>query len=172
MLIEIEKTLNPNVQNYYFDRPLLGKGESFYADIRSQNKALFFENLFKIGGIKQALLLPDFLFVEKTPNTSFDEIGPQIMAEIVDFDKAQTLKEEHFNVLDKIEALTEAKIRPFLQRDGGNITLLSFEKGILNIKLTGHCNGCPHATQTLKNIVEKNLKQYIPQILEIREEND
>ena len=43
-------------------------------------------------------------------------------------------------------------------QDGGDITLISFEKGIVRVLLKGACNGCPSSTVTLKQGIEKKLK--------------
>lgn len=61
------------------------------------------------------------------------------------------------------EALDE--IRPFLQSDGGDISLLSIENGkIVNVKLHGACVSCTVNQMTLKTGVEMTIKKYAPQI--------
>lgn len=62
-----------------------------------------------------------------------------------------------------IEALQ--KIRPILQRDGGDIEFVELtEDLIVKVRLQGHCAGCPGARMTLKGIVEKVLKESYPEI--------
>ena len=63
------------------------------------------------------------------------------------------------------KALTE--IRPFLQADGGDISLISVEKDIVTVKLLGACIGCTVNQMTLKNGVEATIKKYAPQIREV-----
>ena len=63
------------------------------------------------------------------------------------------------------KALTE--IRPFLQADGGDISLISVEEDIVTVKLLGACNGCTVNQMTLKNGVEATIKKYAPQIKEV-----
>jgi len=65
------------------------------------------------------------------------------------------------------KALTE--IRPFLQADGGDISLISVEKDIVQVKLHGACLGCSVNQMTLKNGVEATIKKYAPQIKEVFE---
>ena len=61
------------------------------------------------------------------------------------------------------EALNE--IRPFLQNDGGDISLVSIEGDkIVNIQLQGACVGCSVNQMTLKSGVEMTIKKYAPQI--------
>jgi len=65
---------------------------------------------------------------------------------------------------EKVEAaLTE--IRPFLQRDGGDVELIDVTAdGVVKVKLTGACGGCPMASMTLKNGIEKRLKEAVPEV--------
>ncbi len=56
-------------------------------------------------------------------------------------------------------------IRPALQADGGDIELVNVgEDGIVQVRLTGACSGCPMSQMTLKMGVEKTLKQIVPQV--------
>ncbi|MDR2017528.1 MAG: NifU family protein [Syntrophobacterales bacterium] len=59
------------------------------------------------------------------------------------------------------------KIRPFLQRDGGDIELVDVTEGIVKVRLKGACGTCPMSMMTLKMGVEKTLKQDIPEVKEV-----
>ena len=56
------------------------------------------------------------------------------------------------------------KIRPMLQRDGGDVELVSVEEGVVKVRLQGACKGCPMSQMTLKNGIEKFIKQEVPEI--------
>jgi len=57
------------------------------------------------------------------------------------------------------------KIRPALQRDGGDIELVEVEEsGIVKVRLTGACGGCPMSQMTLKQGVERIVKQLVPEV--------
>ena len=59
-------------------------------------------------------------------------------------------------------------IRPSLQADGGDVELVDVsEDGIVKVKLTGACQGCPMSQMTLKMGIEKMIKQQIPNIKEV-----
>ena len=64
---------------------------------------------------------------------------------------------------EKIEAAMN-KIRPMLQRDGGDVELVEVEDGVVKVRLQGACAGCPMSQMTLKNGIEKILKQEIPEV--------
>jgi Fe-S cluster biogenesis protein NfuA len=56
------------------------------------------------------------------------------------------------------------EIRPALQRDGGDVELLDVKDGVVMVRLTGACGGCPMSQMTLKMGIEKHLKKSIPQV--------
>jgi len=57
------------------------------------------------------------------------------------------------------------KVRPSLQADGGDVQLVDVdEEGIVRVKLTGACGGCPMSQMTLKMGIEKILKQNVPEV--------
>ncbi|MBF8257892.1 MAG: nitrogen-fixing NifU domain protein [Actinobacteria bacterium] len=56
------------------------------------------------------------------------------------------------------------KIRPALQADGGDVELVDVEDGVVKVRLTGACHGCPMAAMTLKGGIETLLKEEIPAV--------
>lgn len=57
------------------------------------------------------------------------------------------------------------KVRPSLQADGGDVELVDVdEEGVVKVRLTGACGGCPMSQMTLKMGIEKVLKQNVPEI--------
>jgi Fe-S cluster biogenesis protein NfuA len=56
------------------------------------------------------------------------------------------------------------KIRPALRADGGDIELVDVVDGVVKVRLTGACGGCPMSQMTLKMGVEKVLKQQVPEV--------
>lgn len=73
------------------------------------------------------------------------------------------MKEKVQDVLDRI--------RPALQADGGDVELIDVDEtnGIVKVRLTGACGGCPFATMTIKNGIEEALKQEIPEVKEVQQ---
>ena len=65
---------------------------------------------------------------------------------------------------EKVKKLL-AEIRPSLQADGGDVELVEItEDNVVMVRLTGHCGGCPMAQMTLKNGIERYLRQSLPEI--------
>ena len=69
---------------------------------------------------------------------------------------------------DKVAKVVE-KIKPMLAADGGSVELLKVDekKGIVTVRLTGACGCCPHAAMTLKGVVERMIKEDVPQVKEV-----
>ena len=68
---------------------------------------------------------------------------------------------------EKIEAALD-KIRPVLMADGGNVELVdASDEGVIKLRLTGACGGCPMATMTLKQGVERVLREELPEVKEV-----
>jgi Fe-S cluster biogenesis protein NfuA len=69
-------------------------------------------------------------------------------------------------VQKKVEnALNE--IRPNIQADGGDVQLVAVEKGVVKVRLQGHCVGCPMSALTLKQGIEAHIKQRVPEIVKV-----
>jgi Fe-S cluster biogenesis protein NfuA len=65
---------------------------------------------------------------------------------------------------EKIEEALD-KVRPSLQADGGDVQFVDIDdEGVVTVKLTGACGGCPMSQMTLKNGIEKVLKQNVPEV--------
>ena len=56
------------------------------------------------------------------------------------------------------------KIRPMLQADGGDVEFVEVENGVVKVRLQGACAGCPMSQMTVKNGIEKLLKEEIPEV--------
>jgi len=67
---------------------------------------------------------------------------------------------------EKVEAALN-QIRPSLLADGGDVELLDVSDGVVTLKLTGACGGCPMAAMTLKFGIEQALKQQVPEVKEV-----
>ncbi|OPY88558.1 MAG: Fe/S biogenesis protein NfuA [Syntrophus sp. PtaU1.Bin208] len=60
------------------------------------------------------------------------------------------------------------KVRPALQQDGGDVQLVNVsEDGNVSVRLQGHCYGCPFSQMTVKNLVERVLRQEVPEVKQV-----
>ncbi len=69
----------------------------------------------------------------------------------------------------KVRQIIDEKVRPNLQGDGGDIELVNVtDDGVVQVRLTGSCSGCPFSAMTLAFGVEKVLKESIPEVSKIQ----
>jgi Fe-S cluster biogenesis protein NfuA len=80
-------------------------------------------------------------------------------SQLVNTKLEEEMKDKVQNALDKI--------RPHLQADGGDVDLVEVKDGIVKLRLKGACGGCPMAAMTLKNGIERALKEEIPEVKEV-----
>ncbi|MGE4195017.1 MAG: NifU family protein [Pseudodesulfovibrio sp.] len=67
-------------------------------------------------------------------------------------------------MLDKVQAVLD-KVRPMLQADGGDVELVEVtDTGIVKVRLTGACKGCPMSQMTLRNGIERIILKEITEV--------
>lgn len=75
----------------------------------------------------------------------------------IESEKGIRMKEKVIEALDKV--------RPSLQADGGDVELIDItDDGVVQVRLQGACAGCPMSQMTLKNGIERYLKQNVPEV--------
>ncbi|MBO5657749.1 MAG: NifU family protein [Agathobacter sp.] len=70
-------------------------------------------------------------------------------------------------MIEKIEQLISEKIRPVLAEHNGDISLVSFEEGIVKVRMLGQCAGCPSAMITTEEVIKKELMDTFPEIKDV-----
>ncbi len=74
---------------------------------------------------------------------------------------------------EKIKKFLDEKVKPMLGFHGGDVEFVDFKNGVLKLKLKGACVGCPMSEQTLKQGIEKEIQEKIPEVKKVEavEEN-
>ena len=66
---------------------------------------------------------------------------------------------------DRIEKVLEEEVRPMLAMHGGNVELIEVaDEGLVKVRLTGGCAGCPSAQMTVASVVEEAIKSKVPEV--------
>lgn len=69
---------------------------------------------------------------------------------------------------EKIERVLEEEVRPMLSMHGGSVELIEVtEDGIVKVRLSGACAGCPSAQMTITGMVESTLKAKVPEVKKV-----
>ena len=74
--------------------------------------------------------------------------------------------EEKKIIIEKIHSAFEM-VRPYLKADGGDVELIGVDDGVVKVRLTGACGGCPMSTMTLRMGVERIIKEKVPEVKEV-----
>ena len=175
MIIETQVTLDDDIMNFFPQQMLLPSGVACFVDSKTLRHSPLAENIFDLGNIKSILITSDMISVTKTSSGDWLTLKPQIMAEIMDFiTSGENIIIEHpasktdDDIKAEIISLLNSRIRPIVQKDGGDIKFHDFQNGIVLVELQGKCVGCPYAARTLKDGVEKILQTYIAEVKSVQ----
>lgn len=181
MFIQTEETPNPLTLKYSPGRIVMEQGTLTLTSPKEAWRSPLAEALFHVPGVSEVFFGQDFISVTKTPEQDWDLLKPQILGSIMEYfmendsvivrqdknDEAQE-DEESSEIVKEIKELIEARIRPAVAQDGGDITFERFTDGIVYLKMHGACSGCPSSSVTLKNGVENMLRHYVPEVQEVK----
>lgn len=173
MQIETQLAADDNIMHFFTESGFAVKAPAEFRDAKSLRRSPLAENIFDFGGIISVLITPDCLSVTKEPSADWGELKPQVLAEIMDFlikgeaVLKETNESEKDDIVSQIIGLLDARIRPAVQKDGGDIVFKSFINGIVYVEMRGKCVGCPYSQRTLKDGVERVLKNYIKEVIAV-----
>ena len=179
MMVKTEHTPNPNTLKFLPGTKVSEVGPlEFLKEDKNINIPLA-NKILSLKGVLMVFFGEDFITVKKDENLSWDDIKHEIISEINQFYsegnkivvskglKKQNIEKkstESDEVINKINEILDAKIRPAVARDGGDITFKSFDNGVVKVELKGSCSGCPSSVMTLKQGVQNLLCHYIPEV--------
>ena len=75
-------------------------------------------------------------------------------------------------VKDRVQSVIEW-MRPIIQSDGGDIELVDVStEGVVQVRFHGACVGCPSSSNTLRNGIERNIREKVPEVREVLAVNE
>ena len=185
MLVNSEHTPNPDTLKFLPGKKVSEVGPVEFLKNDKNIKVSLANKILSLEGTVMVFFGEDFITVKKEKNLNWDDLKHGIISEINDYYSkgnevvvgkdlklARVLSEstsdskpvQSNNIINKINEILDAKIRPAVARDGGDITFKSFKDGIVTVELKGSCSGCPSSTMTLKQGVQNLLCHYIPEV--------
>jgi Fe-S cluster biogenesis protein NfuA len=81
---------------------------------------------------------------------------------------SQTLSPPLALTEENVEAVLD-EMRPYLMADGGNVELVGLDGPTVKLRLQGACGSCPSSTMTLRMGLERRLREFIPEIVEVEQ---
>lgn len=179
MFIQTEATPNPATLKFLPGRTVMEQGT---ADFRTADEAAISplaQSLFAVEGVTGVYLGADFITISKADAVEWLLLKPAVLGAIMDHfmsgravmtGTAQTAHAQGADseIIDQIIDLLDTRIRPAVAQDGGDITFVRYEDGVVYLAMRGACSGCPSSTATLKNGIENLMRHYIPEVQEVR----
>jgi len=178
-MIETENTPNPDTLKFLPGKKVSEVGPLEFLKDDKNIKIPLANKILSLEGTLMIFFGEDFITVKKEKNLNWNDLKHGIISEINEYyskgndvvikkDEKKSTKVSTPNqsneIVNKINEVLDAKIRPAVARDGGDITFKSFENGIVTVELKGSCSGCPSSTATLKQGVQNLLRHYIPEV--------
>ena len=185
MMVEIEHTPNPDTLKFLPGKKVSEVGPIEFLKNDKSIKVSLANKILSLNGTVMVFFGENFITVKKEKDLNWEDMKHGIISEINDYYSKgnevvvskdlkldKILNESISNpksvqsndIINKINEILDAKIRPAVARDGGDITFKSFKDGVVTVELKGSCSGCPSSVMTLKQGVQNLLCHYIPEV--------
>ena len=185
MMIQTEHTPNPDTLKFLPGKKVSDVGPIEFLKSDTTIKIPLVNKILALKGTTMVFFGDDFITVKKEKDLNWEDLKHGIISEIndyyskgnevvvgKDFKLEKILAEsdsksepvQSNEIINKINEVLDAKIRPAVAKDGGDITFKSFKDGIVTVELKGSCSGCPSSIMTLKQGVQNLLCHYIPEV--------
>ncbi len=188
MFIQTEETPNPLTLKFIPGIKILKEGTLEFKNLDEAKTNVLANELFKTGKVSNIFLGQDFISITKIPDSDWEHIKPNFLSIIMNFfssggslesqeniesPKKENIKytKKELEIVEKIKDLIDQRVKPAVAQDGGDISFVSFKKGVVFLELQGACSGCPSSTMTLKSGIENMLKYYVPEVQSVEPVN-
>ena len=185
MFIQTEETPNPSTLKFVPGKVLLENGTQEFKSRKAAKSNSLAKMLFEDENVNGVFIGKDFIAITKSNQVNWESLKPSILSKIHDFlssgkkvegqNNKKKIKENYnkkdLEIVKQINDLLDERIKPAVAQDGGDISFVKFDNGIVYLELRGACAGCPSSTITLKSGIENMLKYYIPEIVSVEAVN-
>lgn len=179
---EIEITPNPLTKKFMVPSRISDSSQEFSTREEAEKVPLA-KALFSIEGVANLLIAPHYVSVSKANESINWSQVEQNVSDVLQkyFQTGSSPQEEQIGnhlpenmdlqtVEGRIQFTLQKHIRPLIAMDGGDVTFLGFQDGVVSLKLRGACKGCPSSTLTLKQGIETRLKAAVPEVKAVVQE--
>jgi Fe-S cluster biogenesis protein NfuA len=176
-----EPTVNPAVCKFTIDRPVYPGGSAYFANKEAAALSPLALRIFEVPVVQSVLIAENQITITKSGFEPWPTIGKQIGAKIrehigsgeppVTEEFARAVPSEA-DIRKKVQRLLEREINPALGMHGGWVELIDVKRNSVYLRLGGGCQGCGAADMTLKQGIEKSIRESIPEVGEILDTTD
>lgn len=176
-----EPTIDPAVCMFTVDRPVYAGGSAYFADRQSAEQSPLALRIFEVPEVQNILIAENQITVTKSGFDPWPAIGKQIGSRIREHLRSgePAVTEEYVRrmpteaeIRKKVEELLEREINPSLGMHGGWVQLIDVKKNSIYLRLGGGCQGCGSANVTLKQGIERLIREKIPEVGEVLDTTD
>ncbi len=185
-----ESTPNPAALKFVTGRILLGEGQVEYHNKQQAAVSPLASQLFDFSGVKAVFITGNFITIVKDNDADWYELMPIFREFIKSFllsgekvflsnplnqanENVEVTKDEFKQPVaegemeSQIRNVLEEYVLPAVEQDGGHISFVSYDDGVVKVLLQGACSGCPSSTMTLKSGIENLLTRMVPGVKEV-----
>ena len=178
MFIQTEATPNPATLKFLPGRSVMQDGTLDMRSVADAARSPLAQALFSIEGVSGVFFAPEFISVTKADG-EWQHLKPSILGVIMEHytsgaplladggdegEAEEFFDPAHAETVATIKELLEARIRPAVAGDGGDITFRGFRDGTVYLAMKGACAGCPSSTATLKSGIQNMFRHYLPEV--------
>ncbi|MCB0391688.1 MAG: NifU family protein [Bdellovibrionales bacterium] len=172
-----EATPNPQSMKFNFTQQMAEESLSFNSIEEAQRSPLA-QKIFGFPWTAAVHVGPSFITVTKQEWVEWKiladplsdlirehlQSGLSLLLPPVSEEATCEIEEDEDPIVFKIKSLLNEQVRPAVAQDGGDIQYVSYNEGVLYVRMMGACSGCPSSMITLKEGIEAHLKELIPEL--------
>jgi len=176
-----EPTMDENVCRFSVNQPIYGSGVVKCTSADDAKGSPLLEKLFAVDGITEVVVMGNTLTIAKQNEEQWPVIGKQIGNAIrdslasdeppidPDLNKKSSSEEE---IRAKVQELFDAQINPAIASHGGHVQLVDVQGSAVHLVMGGGCQGCASAQMTLRQGIERAIREHVPEVSEVVDATD
>ncbi|MDP3148000.1 MAG: NifU family protein [Ignavibacteria bacterium] len=176
-VIDVELTPNPHALKFLLNERILKlETRHYHSEEEAINDPLA-RGVFELPGVLSVFYMDKFITVEKSRETQWGQIQRPLVTFLKDFDNSlipaekepteSGLDEDTNELLKKINAVLNQKVRPALANDGGGLEVLSLNGITLKVRYQGACGSCPSSITGTLRAIENLLRKEVNPVIEV-----
>ncbi len=178
VLVRIQATPNPNAWKFILDRPVLTEGKATYADAQEAAQNRLASSLFEIPQVRQVHFFQNVITITHDFDAEVENLQKSVVAVIQTrlpmhnpkqtvVDEKKMARQNLPQEVQEIEEVLDRTIRPGLQGDGGDLTVIKLEDNKLYVHYEGACGTCPSSTTGTLMAIEGILRDELNKTIEV-----
>ena len=167
---------DPEVCRFLVDQPLLPGAERNFKSAQEAANSPLASLLFDLEGVAMVGLKEDTVTITKADDQPWPElaklIGGAIRAHVLSGQPAVELAAVDDELSSKVDLILKERINPGLASHGGYAELARVEENVAYVSLGGGCQGCAMSQMTLKQGIERQLMELVPELVSVVDVTD